>query len=101
MSGVLCNPSQTQTYILQNYGVYFVRVWIFITTRKNTGHYIAISLVNLGRPVHSALWHALIVVDLNYVLWIVVYFVLHRRDAVLVRICCSGGGQAWLHTIWG
>jgi len=40
---------QAQTYILQNDGVYFVRVRIFIMTRKVTGHYTAISLVNLGR----------------------------------------------------
>lgn len=45
---------QAQTYIFQNDGVYFVRVLIFIMTRKVTGHYTAISLVNLGRPFHSA-----------------------------------------------
>jgi len=34
---------QAQTYILQNDVVYFVRVWIFIMTRKFAGHYTAIS----------------------------------------------------------
>ena len=77
---------QKQASILHSDGVYFVRDWIFIMTRKVTGHCTAISLLNLGRPVHSAQWHTLFVVDLNYVLWIVVYFVLHRRDAVVVRM---------------